>query len=102
MSEAQQCSHKCVCCSRHWRKHGCLGLSSGQLPTALQQLEALIFVNYSARLTSVSLSLSHSSCVAVAIGVSMGVLAFLVDTFLQQLNSFKYSAVKTVLRDKRV
>ena len=36
---------------------------------------------------------------AVAIGVSMGVLAFLVDIFLQRLNSFKYSAVKSVVRD---
>ena len=29
----------------------------------------------------------------------MGVLAFLVDIFLQRLNSFKYSAVKSVVRD---
>ena len=34
---------------------------------------------------------------AVLIGVTMGMLAFLVDIVLQRLNSFKYTAVKTVV-----
>ena len=42
-------------------------------------------------------ALSAARRYAVLIGVSMGVLAFLVDIFLQRLNSFKYSAVKTVV-----
>ena len=34
---------------------------------------------------------------AVLIGLTMGLLAFLVDVVLQRLNSFKYSAVKHVI-----
>ena len=34
---------------------------------------------------------------AVLIGVTMGLLAFLVDVALQRLNSFKYGAVKHVI-----
>lgn len=41
--------------------------------------------------------LTHGSCCAVLIGVSMGLLAFLVDIVLQRLNSFKFGAVRSVV-----